>query len=80
MPDHFSQNESGNRDDDPWKQGGKQSPESNSGAHVGRQKLGDARCDVAQLLGGDPQVFGTDDTVDETNGKRETVRVFEHTS
>jgi hypothetical protein len=46
---------------------------------VKRQEVRHQRREAGEVAGGDPQVVGTDDAVDEPDGERQTVGVAQHT-
>ena len=77
VADHFTEHTAGNRDDHLRQGRSHGAAEADGAAHVPGQEGGDFRGQRGEVPGGDLQVLGADDAVDEPDGEVEAVGVLQ---
>ena len=77
VADHFAEHAAGDRDDHLRQDRGHGAAEADGAAHVPGQERGHLRGQGGEVAGGDLQVLGADDAVDESDGEVEAVRVLQ---
>ena len=78
MPDHPPQHTPGDRHDDTRQKWSEDATETHRGAEVGGQERGYLWREGSQVSRRNPQVFRTDDAIDETDSEVEPLRVLQH--